>query len=114
MTVLVDDDETLVRMVVVEILEELGYAVLEAEDAPTALRILQARPDIDLLVTDVGSPNGMNGRQLADAVRRHLGSARGGINRWRPIKSRSWPGSLLVSLLLQCHACLTVALKSSS
>ncbi|MDM9627896.1 response regulator [Rhizobium sp. S152] len=69
MTILVVDDEPLVRMVAVEILEELGYSVLEAEDAPSAMRILQARPDIDLLVTDVGLPNGMNGRQLADAVR---------------------------------------------
>ncbi len=66
---MVVDDEPLVRMVAVEILEDLGYVVLEAEDGPSALRILQARPDIDLLVTDVGLPNGMNGRQLADAVR---------------------------------------------
>lgn len=68
-TVLVVDDEPLVRMVAVEILDELGYSVLEAEDAPSALKILKARPDIDLLITDVGLPNGMNGRQLADAVR---------------------------------------------
>ncbi|HEV7323313.1 MAG TPA: response regulator [Ensifer sp.] len=68
-TILVVDDEPLVRMVAVEILEELGYAVLEAGDGPSALKVLDARPDIDLLVTDVGLPNGMNGRQLADAVR---------------------------------------------
>jgi signal transduction histidine kinase len=69
LTVLVVDDEPLVRMVAVEILEELGYSVMEAEDGPSALKILTARPDIDILVTDVGLPNGMNGRQLADAVR---------------------------------------------
>ncbi|NEK19854.1 ATP-binding protein [Rhizobium leguminosarum] len=68
-TILCVDDEPLVRMVAVEILEELGYAVLEAEDAPSAMKLLNARPDIDLLVTDVGLPNGMNGRQLADAAR---------------------------------------------
>jgi CheY-like chemotaxis protein len=68
-TVLVVDDEPLVRMVAVEILEELGYLVLEAEDGPSALRILQSRRDIHLLVTDVGLPNGMNGRQVADAAR---------------------------------------------
>ncbi|NLS00427.1 response regulator [Rhizobium sp. P38BS-XIX] len=68
-TILVVDDEPLVRMVAVEILEELGYSVLEADDAPSALKIFRARPDIDLIVTDVGLPNGMNGRQLADAVR---------------------------------------------
>jgi PAS domain S-box-containing protein len=68
-TILVVDDEPLVRMVALEILEELGYEVLEAEDGPSGLRQLQARKDIDVLVTDVGLPNGMNGRQLADAAR---------------------------------------------
>lgn len=68
-TILIVDDEPLVRMVAVDVLEELGYSVLEADDAPSALRILSSRHDIDLLVTDVGLPNGMNGRQLADAVR---------------------------------------------
>lgn len=68
-TILVVDDEPLVRMVAVEILEELGYHVLEAGDAPTALKIINSGQPIDLLVTDVGLPGGMNGRQLADAVR---------------------------------------------
>lgn len=68
-TILVVDDEPLVRMVAVELLEELGHAVLEADDGPSALRILNTRPDIELLITDVGLPNGMNGRQLADAIR---------------------------------------------
>lgn len=68
-TILVVDDEPLVRMVAVQILEELGYAVLEADDGPSAMRVMQANADIDLLVTDVGLPNGMNGRQLADAAR---------------------------------------------
>lgn len=67
--ILVVDDEPLVRMVAVEILQDLGYSVLEAEDGPSALKILNTRPDIDLLITDVGMPNGMNGRQLADAAR---------------------------------------------
>jgi Signal transduction histidine kinase regulating C4-dicarboxylate transport system len=68
-TILVVDDEPLVRMVAVEILEELGYNVIEAEDGASALQILQSRPDIDLLLTDVGLPGSMNGRQLADAIR---------------------------------------------
>jgi CheY-like chemotaxis protein len=68
-TILVVDDEPLVRMVAVEILEELGYHVLEAGDGPTALRIMNSGQPVDLLVTDVGLPGGMNGRQLADAVR---------------------------------------------
>lgn len=68
-TILVVDDEPLVRMVTVEVLSDLGYSVLEAEDGPSALRVLAAYPELDLLVTDVGLPNGMNGRQLADAIR---------------------------------------------
>ena len=68
-TILVVDDEPLVRMVTVEVLEDLGYNVLEAEDGPSALRLVNACPEIDLLLTDVGLPNGMNGRQLADAIR---------------------------------------------
>lgn len=68
-TILVVDDEPLVRMVTVEVLSDLGYHVLEAEDGPSALKVLAACPELDLLVTDVGLPNGMNGRQLADAIR---------------------------------------------
>ncbi|MYM33316.1 response regulator [Duganella sp. FT94W] len=67
--ILVVDDEPLVRLVAVEVLADLGYDVVEAEDGAGALVVLGAHPDIDLLVTDVGLPNGMNGRQLADAVR---------------------------------------------
>nr|WP_269140763.1 PAS domain-containing protein [Oryzicola mucosus] len=68
-TVLVVDDEALVRMLVVEVLEELGYAVIEAEDGASGLKILQSDARIDLLVSDVGLPGGMNGRQMADAAR---------------------------------------------
>ncbi|MRX08654.1 response regulator [Pseudoduganella sp. FT25W] len=70
--ILVVDDEPLVRTVTVEVLEDLGYDLIEAQDGPAALRLLSAHPDIDLLITDVGLPNGMNGRQLADAVRARL------------------------------------------
>jgi signal transduction histidine kinase len=68
--VLVVDDEPTVRMLVSEILGELGCTVLEAEDGPAALTRLSATPRIDLLITDVGLPGGMNGRQVADAARR--------------------------------------------
>jgi signal transduction histidine kinase/CheY-like chemotaxis protein len=68
-SILVVDDDPLVRMVAVEILQELGYRVLEAGDGPSAMRILNSGQPIDLLITDVGLPGGMNGRQLADAVR---------------------------------------------
>ena len=67
--VLVVDDEVSVRMFVREILIELGYAVLEAENGIDALKVLQGQHTIDLLVTDVGLPGGMNGRQVADAAR---------------------------------------------
>jgi PAS domain S-box-containing protein len=68
-TVLVVDDEPAVRALVCEVLAELGYQILEAEVGSAALNILQSRQVIDLLITDVGLPGGMNGRQLADAAR---------------------------------------------
>ncbi|MGO3934815.1 PAS domain-containing hybrid sensor histidine kinase/response regulator [Rhodopseudomonas pseudopalustris] len=68
-TVLVVDDEPTVRMLVADVLEDLGYTALEAADSVGGLRILQSEARIDLLVTDVGLPGGMNGRQLADAAR---------------------------------------------
>ncbi|MGJ7582704.1 PAS domain-containing protein [Variovorax sp. RHLX14] len=68
-TVLVVDDEASVRTLMAEVLSELGYRVLEAEDGPAAIQILQANRFVKLLVTDVGLPGGMNGRQVADAAR---------------------------------------------
>jgi len=68
-TVLVIDDEPAVRLLMVDVLQEAGYRVLEAADGPSGLRILQSEAQIDLLVTDVGLPGGMNGRQVADAAR---------------------------------------------
>ena len=67
--VLVVEDEPGVRMVIVDVLAELGYTVLEAKDGQSGLLVLESRTRIDLLVTDVGLPGGMNGRQLADAAR---------------------------------------------
>jgi PAS domain S-box-containing protein len=68
-TVLVVDDEPSVRMLLTETLDELGYAVIEASDGPAGLKLLQSNIRIDLLITDVGLPGGMNGRQLADTAR---------------------------------------------
>jgi CheY-like chemotaxis protein len=68
-TVLVVDDEPTVRMLVCEVLGELGYAAIEAGDAREGLVVLGSGHRIDLLITDVGLPNGMNGRQLADAAK---------------------------------------------
>ena len=68
-TVLVIDDEPMVRMLIVEVLDEAGFRALEADDGPSGLQLLEQHPDIALLVTDVGLPGGMNGRQVADAAR---------------------------------------------
>jgi CheY-like chemotaxis protein len=64
----VEDDED-VRAHAVAILKELGYSVLEAGDGRSALRTLEAHPEVQLLFTDVGLPGGVNGRQLADDAR---------------------------------------------
>lgn len=68
-TVVVVDDEPLVRLLVAEALTEAGHHVLEAEDGPSGLKILHSDLEVDLLISDVGMPGGMNGRQMADAAR---------------------------------------------
>ena len=65
---LVEDDEG-VRINTAEMLGGLGYVVIAAPDGPTALQLLEDNPDTRLLLTDVGLPGGMNGRQLAEAAR---------------------------------------------
>ena len=67
-TVLVVEDEASVRMIVTEVLNELGYQHLEASDGREAVQILRSGARIDLLITDVGLPN-MNGRELAEIAR---------------------------------------------
>jgi CheY-like chemotaxis protein len=68
-TVLVIDDDPTVRMLIVDVLEEAGYQAIEAVDGAAGLKVLQSEVRIDLLITDVGLPGGMNGRQVADAGR---------------------------------------------
>jgi CheY-like chemotaxis protein len=68
-TVLIVDDDPAIRMLITEVLEELGYAAVEAGDGNSGLKVLQSNARIDLLITDVGLPGGMNGRQIADAAR---------------------------------------------
>ncbi len=67
-TVLVIEDEALVRGLIVEVLTDLGFAALQAVDGPSGLAVLQSRQRIDLLISDVGLP-GLNGRDLAEAAR---------------------------------------------
>jgi PAS domain S-box-containing protein len=68
-TVLVVDDEPTVRMLVGDALAELGYRTIEAGDGASGLKVLQSDAKLDLLITDVGLPGGMSGKQLADAAR---------------------------------------------
>jgi len=67
-TVLVVEDEFVVRDLIVEVLQELAYRTLEAEDGPAALKLLQSTQRIDLVITDIGLPL-LNGRQVIEAAR---------------------------------------------
>ncbi len=69
-TILLVEDEAEVRNYTKGILEELGYQVIEAEDGPAALNIAAGQSSFDLLLSDIGLPNGMNGRELADEMRK--------------------------------------------
>ena len=69
-TILVVEDDTDVRTLAVALLRDLGYEILEAADAESALRILGTSSRINLLFTDVILPGGINGPELAAEVRR--------------------------------------------
>ena len=66
---LVVDDEPAVRALITDVLVDLGYNTIEASNGPDGLALLKRHLGVELLVTDVGLPKGMNGRQLADAAR---------------------------------------------
>jgi CheY-like chemotaxis protein len=68
--VLIVEDEPILRMLIGEILEEHGYIAIEAGDAAAALRLLELDQRIGFLITDLGLPGGMDGRQLADTALR--------------------------------------------
>ena len=68
-TILVVEDDTLIREQLTAQLAGLGYNVIEASEGNSALQVLRERADIDLLFTDIVLPGGMNGRQIADAAR---------------------------------------------
>ena len=69
-TILVVEDDADVRSFVIETLQELAYKVVVAADGAEGLRLLDAHREIAALLTDVGLPGGMNGRQLADEAKR--------------------------------------------
>jgi PAS domain S-box-containing protein len=68
-TVLVVDDEPTIRMLIGDTLSELGYRAIEVADAASGLKVLESDVNIDLLVTDVALPGGMDGKEMADAAR---------------------------------------------
>ena len=68
-TILVIDDVPVLRMLMVEVLKDAGYRTIQACDGPEGLKILNSDASIDLLLTDVGLPGGLNGRQVADIAR---------------------------------------------
>jgi CheY-like chemotaxis protein len=74
--VLVVEDEPILRMMAVDMVEDAGFEAIEAADAIEAIDILEARPDIRLVFTDIDMPRGMDGIRLAAAIR----------DRWPPIK----------------------------
>ena len=74
--VLIVEDDPLLRMLAVEVVEEAGFVALEAGDADEAVALLESRPDISLLFTDIDMPGSMDGLKLAHAVR----------DRWPPMK----------------------------
>ncbi len=74
--VLVVEDEFLLRMNAVDMIAEAGFEVVEAANADQAIEILEARPDITVVFTDIQMPGSMDGLKLARAVR----------GRWPPIK----------------------------
>ena len=73
---LIVEDELLVRVFAVDIAEEAGFSTLEAADADEAIRVLQNRPDIRVVLTDIDVPGYMDGLELAVAIR----------HRWPPIE----------------------------
>lgn len=75
-TVLIVEDEMLLRMCAVDMVEDAGYSSVEAVDADEAVAILESRSDIALMFTDIQMPGSMDGLELARAVH----------ERWPPIK----------------------------
>jgi CheY-like chemotaxis protein len=69
-TVLLVEDDSAVRLIISDLLRDLGYACIEAGDGQAALPMLTSNTPLDLLITDVGLP-GLNGRQVAEIARQH-------------------------------------------
>ncbi len=68
LVILLVEDEVLVRMVAADVLEDAGFTVLESTNAEEALRLLETRPDVQVLFTDVNMPGALDGLGLAQTV----------------------------------------------
>lgn len=66
---MVIDDEVALLAIIADVLEESGYKVLTVSDGPAGLDILRTEQPVDLLITDIRLPKGMNGREVAQAAR---------------------------------------------
>ena len=85
--VLVVEDSPLIRMGAVDLVVAAGFEALEASDAGEAIRILEARPDIHVVFTDVGMPGTMDGIKLSHYIR----------SRWPPVKLIVVSGKTIVA-----------------
>jgi two-component system, response regulator PdtaR len=85
--VLVVEDDPIIRMAAREVVDHAGFEAAEASDAHEAIRILESRPDIRLVFTDVGMPGTMDGIALAHYIRR----------RWPPVKLIVASGKAIIS-----------------
>jgi CheY-like chemotaxis protein len=65
LVILLVEDEVLVRIVAADVLEDAGFTVLESTNAEEALRLLETRPDVQVLFTDVNMPGALDGREHA-------------------------------------------------
>ena len=83
---LVVEDEPLLRLAAVDMIEDAGYEVLEAADADKAIAILELRPDVHTVFSDIQMPGSMDGLKLVAYVR----------NRWPPIKLVTTSGQIAV------------------
>ena len=85
--VLIVEGEVLIRMDAADIIGSAGFDIVEAEDADQAILILQERPDISIVFTDIQMPGSMDGMKLAAAIR----------DRWPPIKIIATSGLVKVT-----------------
>ena len=75
-TVLIVDDEALLRMYAAAVLDDAGYDSVQASNAGDAISVLESRTDIDIVFTDIEMPGGIDGHKLAQVIR----------DRWPPVK----------------------------